>query len=53
MRVYSTSDISLQELHAAGNELGPEFQIEVDESQMFYKGAFPLPGSCFSQTLIG
>jgi len=37
MRVKSTNDISLEDLRKLGTELGPDFEIVVDESQRFYK----------------
>jgi hypothetical protein len=41
MRVYSTSDIPLEDLHKLSDDLGPDFELQVDESQMFYKGGVP------------
>ena len=41
MRAYSTSDISLEELRELSSELGPDFQVQIDERQMFYKGGVP------------
>jgi hypothetical protein len=37
----STSDISLLTLHTVGAELGADFQLEVDERQIFLKSAEP------------
>lgn len=37
MRVKSTEDISLENLRKLGTELGPDFEMVVDESQRFYK----------------
>ena len=41
MRAYSTADISLEDLHELNNELGPDFELQVDERQTFYKGGIP------------
>ena len=38
MRAYSTADIPLEELHKLSDELGPHFQMQVDEGEMFHKG---------------
>jgi hypothetical protein len=41
MRAYSTSDIPLEGLQRFSDELGPDFDVQVDERQMFYKGGVP------------
>jgi hypothetical protein len=41
VQARSTADISLQTLHAVRAELGADFQLEVDESQIFLRSAEP------------
>lgn len=41
MRAYSTSDIPLENLQRFSAELRPDFDIQVDERQMFCKGGVP------------
>ena len=41
MRARSTSDISLTTLQAVSAELSGDFQLEVDESQIFLRSAEP------------
>jgi len=41
MRAYSTADVPLDELRNLSTELCPDFQIQIDERQMFYKGGLP------------
>ena len=41
MRAISTRDVSLEDLRDLSTKLGPDFALEIDESQRFYKSASP------------
>lgn len=41
LRVISTSDLSLEDLRDLSKELGPDFEMDVDERQRFYRSYVP------------
>ncbi len=43
MRVLSTGDVPLEDLRKLSAELGPDFHVEVDERQMFFKSGAASP----------